>query len=353
MRLQRLVTRGYRNLADLDCELPEAGAAILGSNAQGKTNLLEAIYYPVLFRSFRGSPDQQVVSEGPGFQVEAHIEGADARMVAVTYVGRKKRIMVDGDEAGRLADVVGTWLAVAFLPADVGLASGPAVERRRYLDRLLSLADRGYLRSLTRYRAALAQRNSALRQDRIEVAQAFAGVLGTSGSDLVRRRLDWVSGAAEQFAGEFECLGEEGGASLEYRGRTDLAEPGAWDQALAASLPDDRARGMTTVGPHRDDLVLQIGGRLLRDYGSTGQQRSAAVALKLIEIAALRDARGTEPVLLLDDVFAELDRERQSRLALRLLGPAERQVFVTSPRPDELPPNLGLPVWVIEDGRIS
>jgi DNA replication and repair protein RecF len=109
---------------------------------------------------------------------------------------------------------------------------------------------------------------------------------------------------------------------------------------------------MTTVGPHRDDLLLEIGGRRLRDYGSTGQQRSAAVALKLIEIAALRAARSTEPVLLLDDVFAELDRDRQSRLALRLLGPETRQVFVTSPRRDELPPNLDLPVWVVENGRI-
>jgi DNA replication and repair protein RecF len=259
---------------------------------------------------------------------------------------------VDGDDAVRLADAVGAWLAVSFLPADLGLASGPAVERRRYLDRLLSLADREYLRSLTRYRAALAQRNSALRQDRPEVAQAFAGVLATSGADLVQRRLAWVSEAAEQFAGEFECLGEEGRATLEYRGHGELADAGAWEAALASSLGEDRARGMTTVGPHRDDLVLEIGGRRLRDYGSTGQQRSAAIALKLIEIAALRDASGTEPALLLDDVFAELDRERQSRLALRLLGSEERQVFVTSPRPDELPPNLELPVWTVEGGRI-
>jgi DNA replication and repair protein RecF len=117
-------------------------------------------------------------------------------------------------------------------------------------------------------------------------------------------------------------------------------------------LSEDRARGMTTVGPHRDDLVLDVGGRRLREYGSTGQQRSAAIALKLLEITALREAHGTEPVLLLDDVFAELDRERQSRLALRLLGPEERQVFITSPRPDELPPNLDLPVWGVEDGRV-
>jgi DNA replication and repair protein RecF len=353
VRLQRLVTRGYRNLADLDRELPARGAAVLGSNAQGKTNLLEAIYYPVLFRSFRGSPDQQVMRGQPGFHVEVHIDRPEARTVAATYAGRKKRILVDGAEAERLIEVAGSWLAVAFQPADLGLASGPAVERRRYLDRLLSLSDRGYLGSLTRYRAALAQRNSALRQDRLEVAQAFAGILAGSGSDVVRRRLKWVSGAADQFAGEFECLGEVASATLEYRGRSELADPAAWPEALNGALRDDRARGLTTVGPHRDDLILEIGGRALRDYGSTGQQRSAAVALKLIEIAGIREARGTEPAFLLDDVFAELDRERQTRLALRLLGPEERQVFVTSPRLDELPPNLDLPVWVVDGGKIT
>jgi DNA replication and repair protein RecF len=109
---------------------------------------------------------------------------------------------------------------------------------------------------------------------------------------------------------------------------------------------------MTTAGPHRDDLLLEVDGRRLRDYGSTGQQRSAAIALKLIEITSLRRARGTEPVLLLDDVFAELDGDRQSRLPVRLLESADRQVFITSPRRDELPANLDLPVWVVEGGRI-
>ncbi|HET6798579.1 MAG TPA: hypothetical protein VFH40_15605, partial [Gemmatimonadales bacterium] len=128
--------------------------------------------------------------------------------------------------------------------------------------------------------------------------------------------------------------------------------PESWSAAFYEALPDDRSRGLTTVGPQRDDLVLEIGGRSLRDYGSTGQQRSAAIALKLIEIATLREARGTEPALLLDDVFAELDRGRQSRLALRLVA-EERQVFVTSPRPDELPGNLDLPVWRVENGTVS
>jgi DNA replication and repair protein RecF len=353
VRLQRLLARGYRNLTDLECEPPPSGVAILGANAQGKTNLLEAIYYPVLFRSFRGLPDQQVMREPSGFQVEVGLDGAAAKTVATTYLARKKRITVDGEEIGRLADAVGTWLAVAFLPADLGLASGPAAERRHYLDRLLSLANRHYLWALVRYRAALAQRNSALRQGRADMARAFDGALAAPGAELVRSRLEWVAGASEQFAAEFECLGEPGGARLEYRGRGDLADVAAWEPALMGSLGEDQARGTTTVGPHRDDLVLEIGGRRLRDYGSTGQQRSAAVALKLIEIATLRAARGIEPALLLDDVFAELDRERQSRLALRLLGVGERQVFVTSPRRDELPPNLELPVWVMESGRIK
>ena len=352
MRLRSLVARGYRNLADLECDAPAGGVAVLGANAQGKTNLLEAIYYPVLFRSFRGAPDQQVTGGSLGFHVEVHLEGSTAETVAATYQGRKKRISVDGADIGRVADTVGTWLAVAFLPSDLGLASGPAAVRRQYLDRLLSLASRQYLSALTSYRGALAQRNSALRQGRADLAQAFDAPLSASGAQLVWARLEFVKWAQRQFEAEFECLGERGAARLEYRGANELAYEAAWSDRLADALAEDCARGITTVGPHRDDLMLEVGSRRLRDYGSTGQQRSAVVALKLIEIAALREARGTEPALLLDDVFAELDRERQIRLAARLLGPDTRQVFVTSPRADELPPNLDLPVWTVEKGKV-
>jgi DNA replication and repair protein RecF len=259
---------------------------------------------------------------------------------------------VDGSEPDRLADAVGGWVAVSFLPTDVALASGPAAGRRQYLDRLLSLADGRYLRALMRYRAALAQRNSALRQGRPELAQAFDGALSGAGADVVRARAAWAGRAAERFAAEFECLGEREPARLGYRSLPGLEEPGAWIEALESARQDDRARGMTTVGPHRDDLVLEIGGKPLRAYGSTGQQRSGAVALRLMEIATLCEARGTEPGLLLDDVFAELDRERQRRLGVRLLGSGERQVFLTAPRADELPPDLRLPAWQVDRGRV-
>jgi len=355
VRLRHLAARGFRNLADLECEPPAAGMALLGANAQGKTNLLEAVYYPVLFRSLRGAPDQEVLRFGsPGFRIEAGVEEGAVSQVSIAYqaAGRRKRITLDGEEPGRLADAVGGWLAVAFLPADVGLASGPAAARRQYLDRLLSLADPGYLRWLGRYRAALSQRNSALRQGRPELAEAFDAPLARAGAEVVTARERWASAAADHFRAEFEVLGECGTMELRYRGDSVLADRAAWAPALAAARPADRARGMTTVGPHRDDLALEIGGRPIREYGSTGQQRSAAVALKLIEIATLRAARDTEPALLLDDVFAELDRERQRRLSRRLLGAGERQVFLTAPRPDELPPGLELDIWEMDAGRV-
>ena len=356
MRLRRLVVRGFRNLADLDCDIPGRGFALLGGNAQGKTNFLEAVYYPVLFRSFRGAPDQEVAGFGaPGFHVEASVEESGVSTLAAGYLpaGRRKRILLDGGEPERLTEAVGRWLAVVFLPGDVALASGPAAVRRQYLDRLLSLADPRYLRALARYRAALAQRNSALRQGRPELAWAFDGALATAGTEIVAARVRWVHYAAEGLTAEFDCLGERGQAAMSYRGAPELAEATAWPQALQDAQAADRARCASTVGPHRDDLRLEIAGRPIREFGSMGQHRSAAVALKLLEMATLRAARDTEPALLLDDVFAELDDERRGRLATRLIGPVERQVFLTAPRAEELPRGLGLEVWSVADGRVT
>jgi DNA replication and repair protein RecF len=352
MQAVHLTARRFRNLADQDLELPPDGAVFLGPNGQGKTNLLEALYYPVLFRSFRGAVDVDVCRwDGPGFHMSL-AAGGPARTFEASFqrTGRRKRIAVDGVDMPRVADAVGRWLAVAFLPTDLQLVQGPAAGRRQYVDRVLALADPAYLHALLRYRAVLAQRNAALRGGRADLASAFDDGLAGPGARVVRARLAWVDATAARYAAESDALGEPVPADLGYRGNVALAEAEAWPEALRDAAGRDQARGMTTVGPHRDDLALSLNGRSLREFGSAGQQRTAAVALKLCELATLAEARGTEPALLLDDVFAELDRERQERLAGRLGVPGARQVFLTAPRRDELPPALDLEVFEVTDG---
>lgn len=357
MRLLRLETAGFRNLAEADLEFPARGVVLTGLNGQGKTNLLEAISYPVLFRSFRGAPDAELVRfDAAGFRVGIAFQAGARQLTAEAgyhLSGRRKRRVLEGAEVPRLLEAVGVWLAVAFQPGDVALASGPALLRRQYLDRVLALSDRSYLAALTRYRAALAQRNAALRQDRRSVAQAFDPALADAGSRLVKARMAWVAGVAESFASELAGLGEAGPIALEYQGdAADLADASAWVEALARSADADRARRATTIGPHRHDLALTLGGRVLRDFGSTGQQRSAAIVLRLVELATIERARGEAPALLLDDVFAELDVERQRRLAGRLLGDERRQVLITAPRSDEVPQGLDLPTWRVSGGEV-
>jgi len=163
MRAASLVVRSVRNLTDAELVLPARGIALLGPNGHGKTNLLEALAYPVLFRSLRGARDREVARfGGPGFHVGLVRE--DGLAIAVTWdaAGGRKRVTIDGADCPRITDALGHWLAVAFLPTDLALVQGGAAERRRWLDRMLSLAHPAYLGALLRYRAAVAQRNAAI-----------------------------------------------------------------------------------------------------------------------------------------------------------------------------------------------
>lgn len=361
MQAHRLVLRGFRNLEDLDLAIPAAGAVITGANGHGKTNLLEALYYPVLYRSLRGAADGDVGRWGePGFFLEltAVQHGGRPAIFAAGYDAgeRRKRIAVDGVEQRRIAEAIGQWLAVSFLPLDLALIHGPAGGRRQYLDRVLALTDVAYLRALGRYRGALAQRNAALREGtgdrRWEAAHAFDPILEREGTLLLERRLAWVRNAGERFAAEVEGLGERTPMHLEYRGAHDPAE---WPAMLARSAARDLARRTTTVGPHRDDLTVVFGDRPLREVGSRGQHRTGAIALKLLELDMLVAATGDRPALLLDDVFAELDRDRQRALGTRLARAAAEghQIFITAPRHEELPPGLPLDLLDVSDGVIT
>ena len=363
MRAVRLAARGFRNLADFDLDLPPAGGVFLGPNGHGKTSLLEALYYPVLFRSFRGAADPDLGTwGGPGFGLTVGLSdcrgdrpaGGRAAELGSVYgrSDRHRRITVDGVESRTLAEAVGKWLAVVFLPTDLSLVQGAASERRAYLDRVLSLSYPDYFRALLRYRRALTQRNSALRQGRADLARTFEPGMAGPGSSIIAARIAWTERTAPRFGDESAALGESGGTALRYRGEATLADPDAWPAAFDVARRREESRGVSLVGPQRDDLLLDLNAHSTRDFGSTGQQRTAAVALKLCELATIAETRGTEPALLLDDVFAELDETRQAGLAERLKA-SERQVFVTAPRRDELPDSLELPVFEVRDGRVG
>ncbi|MEO7999054.1 MAG: DNA replication and repair protein RecF, partial [Gemmatimonadaceae bacterium] len=326
--LQRLSLRDFRNFERLDVELPSAGMVIIGENGHGKTNLLEAVSYLGLLRSVRGSRDADVVRFGAAaFHVRAHLSAPAAYSnVTVAYERstKKKKATVDGVEHAKLSEALGVVPSVCFSPVDVALVAGGPAERRRFLDVTLALTDPRYLQALQQYRAALRQRNAALRVAQRQSGKRAGGTsnsttehaevsvwepsLAQHGATLAALRHAWCIRHAEQFQRLCERIGERAPVSMQYTSATRDAlknvspESSADDvthesherttahahqrmfrNVYAAAFEQQRAnelrRGVTLVGPHRDELQLMLGDRDLRTFGSNGQQRTAAIAL--------------------------------------------------------------------------
>jgi len=346
-RVAELAVRDFRNLARVDIALPPDGIAIVGENGQGKTSFLEALAYVEQLRSVRGARDRDLVRfDAPAFHVHATVHGPDGMVqlgAGADRAGRKK-VTRDGVELPRLTDALGALPSVLLAPRDVTLVSDGPGERRRFLDITLALTSPRYLRALRHYRAALERRNAALRDAQRQRrggddAAAWEPALAEHGAVLVAERRDWVAQHAAEFTRLSHAIGEFGEAAMAYATTlpADGDGSGALRDALARSREHDLRRGSTHVGPHRDDLALTLDGRDLRVVGSAGQQRTGAIALRLLEAATLRLRRATLPVLLLDDPFAELDNRRAARVLDLLLEAGVGQVVLCVPRPEEIP----------------
>ncbi len=370
--------RQFRNFADLTLRFPAAGAAVIGDNGSGKTNLLEAIHYLEIFRSFRGASDEQLVRfAGDAFHIRGVFENpATGRTTEITAAfeakTKRKRVTVDGAEPDKLGDAIGRVGIVVFSSSDMALVAGPPGERRRFLDIVLSLARRGYLHALQRYRQVLRHRNALLKRG---ATPAMLGpwdeALVEWGSKVIVLRADWIDAYRAGFARRYREIGARGEATVEYRPGLPLADRKPADEddvaaAFTAELrriaPRERDRAMTLAGPHRDDMAFTLDGEDgaidLREFGSGGQMRTAAIALRMVEAETLRASKGTPPMILLDDVFAELDPGRSRRILAMLEAEPRGQVVLTAPKESdvELRSTGGfissLAAWRIEAGRV-
>jgi DNA replication and repair protein RecF len=365
VRLQQLHLSGFRNYRRLALNLPAGTAVFCGDNGQGKSNLLEAVYLLATSRSFRTRADRELLNwdqvdegspAGVFARVAALVERANGgvrldvviavapdaeRKEAGNGLPTRKQIMVNGVKR-QPAELVGQLMVTLFTPADVDLVLGPPDLRRRYLDLTLSQTDRAYFRALTGYQRVLVQRNSLLRMLREghgrteqlnfwnEELQRTAGYILDKRAAAITRMGQLLGPNYALLSGEATEIGLRYVSSLEESPDGDGARSTAerYGAALLRLRSREIAAGMSLLGPHRDDLAFLLGGRPLASAGSRGQIRLATVALKLAEVALMREVTGETPVLLLDDVLSELDRRRRALLLAALSS--DQQVLITA-----------------------
>ena len=339
MKIQSIDLKNFRNYPELHLEFEDGIHIFYGDNAQGKTNLLEAVYLSSACRSFRTANDREMIR----FQEEeGHVklfferQGIRHRIDVHLKKGRAKGAAIDSVPVRKAADFIGFLNVILFSPEDLQIVKEGPGERRRFLDTEISLTDKIYYQAWLKYRKALEQRNQLLKDISFEPSleetlDVWDEALVNAGKEIIAGRRRFVSDLFE-IAKETHRTITGGQEILEIRYEPDVNEPDFLQRLKEARARDFRQK-TTTVGPHRDDLAFDLISMKkdepvldARIYGSQGQQRTAALSLKLSEIEWIRKKAGEPPVLLLDDVLSELDSGRQEYLLNSLQGV---QTFIT------------------------
>jgi len=340
MRLVTLQIRDFRNLGEVELRPSPHTTILLGANGQGKTNLLEAVYFLTTLKPLRTVRLQELVRFGRDHaQVSADFDGPGGlRRAAVQIQAGARTVHLDGRPQEKLDAYFEGLAAVCFSPDDLLLVKGGPDGRRRFLDRAAFNRWPAVLGEAREYVRALRARNAALRVSAKEVEESFRGPLVRAAARLLVRRRDLIRELAPLVRAAFaEISGPSAPEALvAYRPASGMRVEGSaeeiagrLEEILALRIERDRHRGYTSVGPHMDELVLALDGRGVRLFGSQGQQRALVLALKIGEIENLRSALGRPPLLLLDDVSSELDPEK-NRYLLEYLGRLAGQAFLTA-----------------------
>jgi DNA replication and repair protein RecF len=367
----------FRSYPEAEVPLEAGVTAFVGPNGQGKTNLVEAIHYTATLGSHRVANDAPLVRMGAQRAiVRTEIRSDHERDLVVELEinpGRANRARVNRSPVPRPREVLGLLRTVLFAPEDLALVKGDPSERRRFLDELLTLRSPRMAGVRQDYDRVLKQRNSLLRsasmarrqnrsggaaEGQLRTLEVWDSHLARAGSELLATRLELLESLRPLVSSGYDAVARgKGNVRLEYKSSVPL-EPGVTSReqlaevllaAVGEKRSDELERGVSLVGPHRDDLVLGLGDLPAKGYASHGESWSFALALRLASYELLK-ADGGEPVLILDDVFAELDTQRRDRLA-ELVAPAE-QVLVTAAVGADVPAELSGARFDVGDGTV-
>jgi len=362
MRIRELKLTNFRNYAALSMEPDEGLCVLTGDNAAGKTNVLESLFLCALGRSHRTARDTELIRSGQQFgsiRLVLDTRGGTREIAAKLVLNERKRLSIDGAPLARSGELLGCLNVIMFAPEDLSLVKGGPAERRRFLDMEISQLRPSYYYALQQYNAALKQRNALLK----DPDACYAGLLEPWDEQLSRLGA-LITAERASFLEELSAIAANVHLSLSDRRETLLlayqpnlpdASPDrlayAMRERLAETMEKDLYRGSTSVGPHRDDIAMMLDGTDVRVYGSQGQQRTVVLSLKLSELEIVKRVRGETPVLLLDDVFSELDRRRQQMLLKTVAG---CQTFLTCTHLEELTAAGAerMQVYSVKDGAV-
>ena len=316
MRIKKLKLNNFRNFAEGEVAIGEGTTVLYGGVGEGKTNLIEAIFLLSVGRSYRTSETQQVISWGKNEAV-VRGEGTDAAggmAVAVKITRTGKKIELNGENNKKSIDLIGGLRSVIFHSEDIAIVSGAPEVRRRYLDLAISQSSKNYAYNLRDYYKILRQRNNALLKYASSDITAWDEQLSKVGAWITQVRgnvIKEISGTADQILKSL--AGENQKLEIKYAPSGE-DDPERFKGRLSRALNNDRARGMTTIGPHRDDFKILLSGVDARYFASSGEKKTIVMALKLAEVEFIRTVTGEKPILLLDDVFSTLDIKRSKAL---------------------------------------
>ena len=321
MKINRLSLKNFRNYQSLTIDFDEKMNSLCGKNAQGKTNLIEAIFFACIGKSFRTSKEKQLIKwgeESAKINLFASNDIRTKKIEVLLQTSQKKSVKMDGLPIRRIGDVLGEVPVVFFSPDELKLVKDSPEERRKFMNIDISQTNKRYFYLLSRYEKILESRNKLLKTTKDfsvlkESVQIWDKALAMAGIKIIKEREKFIQNIQPFASKAHEYISGGEKLSLVYK-KPEVENEEEYIKKLSKTLEKDFKFGYTTFGPHRDDIDIFLNGQEVKSFGSQGQQRTAALSLKLAELEIIKNETGEYPILILDDVFSELDAVRRKRL---------------------------------------